>query len=68
VVSLVVREGRTMVPDRNTRIRIGDRLLVVATELARPATERALQAVSRGGRLANWTRPTTLGDEDAPPR
>ncbi len=68
VVSLVVREGRTMVPDRNTRIRIGDRLLVVATELARPATELALQAVSRGGRLANWTRPTTLGDEDAPPR
>jgi cell volume regulation protein A len=64
VVSLVVREGRTLAPDRHTRIRVGDRLLVVATELAQPATERALQAVSRGGRLAGWTHPARLPDED----
>jgi cell volume regulation protein A len=55
VVSLVVRSGHTLVPDRTTRIKVGDRLLIVSTLQARAATERALQSVSRVGRLAGWT-------------
>ena len=53
-VSLVVRDGATMVPDRLTRIRAGDRLLVVTTAAARGAAERRLRAVSRGGPIAGW--------------
>jgi cell volume regulation protein A len=55
VVSLVIRSGHTLVPDRTTRIKVGDRLLIVCTLTAREATERALQSVSRVGRLAGWT-------------
>jgi potassium/hydrogen antiporter len=55
VVSLVIRGPDTLVPDRFTRLRRGDRLLVVVTDEARPATERALRAVSEGGRLAGWS-------------
>ncbi len=58
VVSLVIRGGNNLVPDRHTRIKVGDRLLVVATESAREATERVLAAVSRHGRLADWARGT----------
>ena len=54
VVSLVVRGGHTLVPDRNTRVKVGDRLLIVSTLSARAATERALQSVSSSGRLAGW--------------
>ncbi len=57
VVSLVVREGRTLAPDQHTRVRVGDRLLLVVTEEAREATERALRSVSRSGRLADWVAP-----------
>jgi cell volume regulation protein A len=62
VVSLLVRSGHSLAPDRNTRIKVGDRLLVVATESARPATERALQSVSRSGRLADWIDPSAPGE------
>jgi cell volume regulation protein A len=55
VVSLVIRSGHTLVPDRTTRIKVGDRLLIVSTIRARAATERALQSVSRSGRLAGWS-------------
>jgi cell volume regulation protein A len=54
VVSLVIRSGHTLVPDRTTRIKVGDRLLIVSTLQAREATEKALQSVSRVGRLAGW--------------
>jgi cell volume regulation protein A len=54
VVSLVVRGGHTLVPDRNTRVKVGDRLLIVSTLTARAATEKALQSVSSSGRLAGW--------------
>ena len=54
VVSLVIRSGHTLVPDHTTRIKVGDRLLIVSTLQAREATERALQSVSRVGRLAGW--------------
>lgn len=58
VVSLVIRGGHNLVPDRHTRIRSGDRLLIVVTDTARAATERALQSISQDGRLAGWiTRP-----------
>jgi potassium/hydrogen antiporter len=53
-VTLVVREGSTMVPDRLTRIREGDRLLVVTTAAVRRDAERRLRAVSRGGPVAGW--------------
>jgi cell volume regulation protein A len=54
VVTLVVRDGTSLVPREQTRIERGDRLLVVAPSRHRPATERRLEAVSREGRLAGW--------------
>jgi cell volume regulation protein A len=54
VVTLVVREGSGFVPDNNTRLRLGDSLLIVATAEVRDAAERRLRAVSRRGRLARW--------------
>ncbi len=54
VVSLVIRGDETLAPDRSTRIKAGDRLLLVTTVQAREATEKALESVSRGGRLAGW--------------
>ncbi len=53
-VSLIVRAGRSFVPDNATRIRHGDDLLVVAPRRVRAPTERRLRAVSRAGRLAGW--------------
>ncbi|MCB0917196.1 MAG: potassium/proton antiporter [Actinobacteria bacterium] len=55
-VSLVVREDRTSVPDRYTRLRPGDRLLIVCGESVRSATEKRLRDVAKGGRLAGWRR------------
>ena len=54
VVSLVVRDGTAIAPDANTRIRAGDRVLVVSTEEVRAATEARMLAVARRGRLAAW--------------
>ena len=54
VVTLVLRDGRGFVPDRDTRLRTGDSLLIVATAEVRDLTERRLRAVSRRGRLARW--------------
>lgn len=54
VVSLIVREGHTIVPDGRTRIEHGDELLLVATAAQRGEVERRLRAVSRAGRLAGW--------------
>jgi cell volume regulation protein A len=54
VVSLVVRGDQAFAPDANTRIRAGDRVLVVTTEEARAATEVRMLAVARRGRLAGW--------------
>lgn len=54
VVSLVIRGTASIVPDRHTRLRVGDRLLVVTTEDVRRAAEQALRAVSRSGRLGEW--------------
>ncbi|MFI5956645.1 potassium/proton antiporter [Cryptosporangium sp. NPDC051539] len=54
VVTLLVRNGRSSVPDEHTRFRVGDQFLVVTTTADRRATERRLRAVSRAGALARW--------------
>lgn len=53
-ITLLVREGRRVVPTLDTALRHGDELLVVATREVREATERRLRAVSRRGKLAGW--------------
>ncbi|HVH93448.1 MAG TPA: potassium/proton antiporter [Nocardioidaceae bacterium] len=53
-VSLVVRDGRTLVPEPRTVLRHGDELLVVTPRKLREATEGRLRAVSTRGRLAHW--------------
>lgn len=58
-VSMIVRDGQAMVPERRTVLRHGDDLLVVTPRKLREATEQRLRQVSAGGRLAQW-----LGDED----
>lgn len=56
-VSLIVREGRTLVPELATRIVKGDELLIVVPAAQRRATEARLRAVSERGRLAGWVGP-----------
>ena len=53
-VSLVVREGETLVPEHRTVLRHGDDVLVVTPRRLREATEERLRAVSTRGRLAHW--------------
>jgi cell volume regulation protein A len=54
-VSLVVRGDTSFTPDRQTALRRGDDLLIVTPRADRERTEKRLQSVSRGGRLANWS-------------
>jgi cell volume regulation protein A len=53
-VTLVIRQGEVLVPERRTVLRHGDDLLVVTPRRARVATEERLRQVSEGGRLAQW--------------
>ncbi len=53
-VALIVRDGKTLVPERRTALRHGDDVLVVTPRKHRVATEQRLRAVSLGGRLAQW--------------
>jgi cell volume regulation protein A len=53
-VSLIVRDGQSLVPDQRTVLRRGDDLLVVTPRKLREQTEERLRAVSRAGRLAEW--------------
>ena len=53
-VALIVRDGKTLVPERRTVLRHGDDVLVVTPRKSREATEQRLRAVSVGGRLAQW--------------
>ncbi len=53
-VTLVVRNGATVVPGPRTVLRTGDELLVVTPREDRAATEDRLRAVSLKGRLAHW--------------
>ena len=54
VITLIIRDGHSFVPDRATHIAIGDELLIVTTSKTRESAERRLRAVSRRGRLAYW--------------
>ena len=56
-VTLVVRGGKSFVPQPATILRQGDELLVVTTDPVRDAAERRLLAVGRGGKLADWLNP-----------
>ena len=53
-VSLLVRDGHTLVPDQRTVLRRGDDMLVVTPRKCREETEQRLRSVSRRGRLADW--------------
>ncbi len=53
-VTLVVRDGASLVPDRDTVLRAGDELLLITTPQVREAAERRLRAVGRRGKLARW--------------
>ncbi|MEV7007184.1 potassium/proton antiporter [Streptosporangium sp. NPDC051022] len=53
-VTLIVRDGRTFVPEGSTRIRVDDQLLVVTTAAHRELVERRMKAISRRGKLAGW--------------
>ena len=57
-VSMVIREGVPLVPERRTVLRHGDDLLVVTPRKQREQTEERLRQVSQHGRLALW-----LGDK-----
>jgi len=53
-VVLIVREGRSFVPDDSSRLIRGDQVLIVSARRSRAEAERRLRAVSRAGRLAAW--------------
>ena len=53
-VSLVIRAGQVLVPERRTVLRHGDDLLVVTPRKLREQTEERLRQVSSSGRLAQW--------------
>lgn len=54
VITLIIRDGHSFVPQPDTRIKAGDELLVVTSPPTREAAERRLRAVSRRGKLAYW--------------
>ena len=53
-VVLIVRDGRSFVPDETTRLMRGDQALLVSARRSRAEAERRLRAISRAGRLASW--------------
>ncbi len=53
-VSMVVRDGQAIVPDRRTVLRRGDDLLVVTPRGLREPTVQRLRTVSAHGRLGHW--------------
>ncbi|MBO0842300.1 MAG: potassium/proton antiporter [Nocardioides sp.] len=55
-VSLLIRDGQTLVPEQRTVLRAHDVMLVVVPRGVREQTERRLELVSRKGRLAGWLR------------
>lgn len=56
-VTLILRDGTTMVPDPTVTIAPQDHLLVVSTAEVRGEVEKRLRKVSQGGRLASWHDP-----------
>ncbi len=53
-VTLIVRAGRSLVPDQHTHFSRGDQLLIVTSGAVRRETEARLRAVARSGKLARW--------------
>jgi cell volume regulation protein A len=53
-VSLVVRDGQAIVPERRTVLRHGDDLLVVTPRGLRESTVVRLRTISAHGRLGRW--------------
>ena len=53
-VSMIIRDGQTLVPERRTVLKHGDDLLVVTPRRQREKTEERLRQVSARGRLAQW--------------
>jgi cell volume regulation protein A len=62
MVTLIVRDDESFVPDRFTTIKHGDQLLILTTSGARRATEERIRDLSKYGRLAGWP------EADQPPR
>lgn len=60
-VTLVVRDGTSLVPSTRTTLRHGDDLLVIALAPVRREAEQRLRAVDQGGRLAQWRPPGSQG-------
>ncbi|MZE81097.1 potassium/proton antiporter [Streptomyces xinghaiensis] len=60
-VTLIVRNGTALMPDRDTVLQAGDELLLITTPRTREAAERRLRAIGRRGRLARW-----FGEHGAP--
>jgi cell volume regulation protein A len=63
-VSLVIRSGEVLVPERRTVLRHGDDLLVVTPRKLREATEARMRQVSDNGRLAQWVGDPKRRDKD----
>jgi cell volume regulation protein A len=63
-VSLVIRSGEVLVPERRTVLRHGDDLLVVTPRKVREATEARMRQVSESGRLALWLGDPSRRDKD----
>ncbi|WP_018348976.1 potassium/proton antiporter [Longispora albida] len=53
-VTLVVRDGDAFVPSRDTRLRLGDELLVVTGAANREEVEARIRSVAESGALARW--------------
>jgi potassium/hydrogen antiporter len=53
-VSMVVRDGHAIVPERRTVLRHGDDVLIVTPHGLREPTVRRLRTVSAHGRLGRW--------------
>lgn len=60
-VSLVIRDGQTIVPEHRTALKRGDDLLIVTARRVREQTEARLREVSLHGRLAHWVAPDRRG-------
>jgi cell volume regulation protein A len=54
LVSMLVRDGKAIVPERRTVLKRGDDLLVVAPRGQREPTVQRLRTVSAHGRLGRW--------------
>lgn len=57
VASLLIRGDQAQPVDAQTRLRSGDRLIVVASAQVRAQTEQCLREVSCSGRLGRWKQP-----------